>query len=684
MPYPLDIFDCEFSAYDTGRGAWPASTPQLTTGSGDHQPGDMRVCIYIVGYGLYTPYNEDYPPPTPSWTLTAPAGWSKVADQAFHRGTWEFNWGGGEIDRDDYYTRRAVFYRPLGSSPVAPANPTHNWSAGVYFTGAWSVGMTVRNPYYSQSWPVNMTGWDVNFESPASTNAAAGGVTRPGDGVLVCIWGTHVVTGDPDPWPPPAGMTPLGYDRDVRTADNFTMQMMAARQALTGSGATGTRTATIPTSRTWTAHTLYFTVNPDVTATIGAAAETDAAATTTPTLLNSVSFEIGSALAEVDAAARVFTPLTGRRTSEPLTIPEGEVLSSAITWRETAPPGTSVLVETSVDGGLTWQTATRNEAVPRLAAGSTEVRTVLTRVTLEKANTTDPTPRVQELRVEVSVDQSYSEMCPLGVFVINDVSVVDGPSGVTVEIAGADLSRRVARNKWEGTYLIPSGTNYGTAIMGIIADRMPDAEFNFASTTRTMPRRVLGQQGNTDPWADARKLAAEIGFDLFFDARGICTFREEPDPEIQPPVWEFEDIAFPTVTQLTRQVLDEDTYNQVIVEGEGSGVTTPVRAIAQDTDPASPTYILGPYGINSITIRSPGITTLGQAQDAANAALLRSKGATEKVSITAVPQPALEPGDVVTVTRGLSRVDGQFLIDAITIPLGPRDAMSITSRRQRL
>lgn len=659
MPYPLDVFSPE----NTAQSILGVDEVTLTIGD-DWQPGDMRVAVV----GVYWVSSGDR-----TYTFNSLPDWSKRFDQLYTEtdGTSEFEY------------RTGVFTRVLTGSP-SDSTLTFAYTTST-FNRIWAYVhlFTVRNPYPGQNWGVSVAR-SADWMNPGVANLPAPSLaTGSIGGTLVTSYVASRGSGQPLDVPStPPGMTAFASKNS--SGSNFDAAMLLARQSFAGGTNTGIKTATAAANAWYTATSIFLHTAPDVTATLGMATETDTALTVGYTHLNTTTLEIGTATPEIDSAAPINTPLLGRRVSQPLAIPEGRVVSSVVQWKQTAPLGTTVTVETSIDGGLTWQEATNRRPVPHLLLGSTDVRVVLTRVTLERPSLDQPSPRMSELQVDVSVDQSYEELAPLGVFTINDVSINDSAGGLTVEIAGADLSRKIARNKWAGTYVINAGTNYATAIRRLIEDRLPEAQFNFISTTRTTPRLVLGQQSQDDPWADARNLAADIGCELYFDARGLCTLREEPDPASDPAVWEFEDISFPTVTALTRQVVDENTYNQVIAQGEGSGNTTPVRAIAQDLDPASPTYIKGPYGVNSITITSPAITTVEQAQDAANAQLLKSKGATERVSITAVPNPALEPGDVVTVSRGLSKIDGQFLIDAVSMPLAPSGTMSITSRRQRL
>jgi hypothetical protein len=377
-------------------------------------------------------------------------------------------------------------------------------------------------------------------------------------------------------------------------------------------------------------------------------------------------------------------PTVGIRTSIPKALPKTPIAASIVLWDAATPGHSTVMVETSVDNGATWWQAVNGAPIPRLLPGTAIAKSVMSRVTLTRENPDDDTPRLHRLVVRVLTDDTRKELVPCGRFIINECTIHDSPSGgVEVEIAGADLARKISRNAWDKTYVIYEGTNYVDAIRAVVTNRMPGVQTNFVTTNVTTPRIFFGEQETNDPWADAQKMAKLIGCNLFFDAMGICTLRYEPDPELSKSRWEFEDSAQPTMTDLVRRISDENTYNMVIVTGEGTYNDVPVRAVARDLDPQSPTYILGPYGVRPLRITSSLVWSYPQAQAAADAMLLKVKGATEAVELDAICNAAIEPSDVVTVTRGKSKLAGRFVVDQMRIPFGATELMHAVGRRQR-
>lgn len=392
---------------------------------------------------------------------------------------------------------------------------------------------------------------------------------------------------------------------------------------------------------------------------------------------------VGGTLTPSGSVIPVRLPVRGTWVSAPIPLPTAPLAGTLLAWTATIPAGATLTVETSVDNGASWQTATNQDPIPNLSIGITVLGSVMVRVTMTRTNWTVATPSLTALNVRLSSDQGVSEYCPLGVFLLDDVAVTDTASGAYVEIAGADLSRKVDRNAWDTTYTVQPGTNYSDAIAAMLQDRMPDIVLNFASTEQVTPQLQFGQSSSNSPWQDVQQMAQSIGYEVYFDARGVCVLRAVPDPDVVESQWEFEDTGHPVITSLVRRISDSNTYSKVIATGEGTGNDVPVQAIAIDDDPASPTYYLGAYGTVTYRFSSPLILTTDQAQAAADAMLRSVKGATEAVEIDVVPMPAVEPGDVVTVTRGRSRVEGRFLIDQVTTPLDPADTMHLTARRQR-
>lgn len=435
-------------------------------------------------------------------------------------------------------------------------------------------------------------------------------------------------------------------------------------------------------------------------------AETDTASTITPSVSTAVTYTL-AATGETDVATQAFSGLFGFWVSDPLTLSGAPVTGSVVRWQATVPAGATLTVETSINGGASWDLATNNSQVARLREGDTSTLAVLARVTLTRTLLAGTSPKVSSFELAVSADTSVDELVPVGHGMIDKVTVIAGSEtsgstsgaplssgvigrgggatggGTAITVHATDLSRAVSRNIWQQPLTIPSGLNYGAAVQLMVADRLPSqTDFSIATTTRLTPLLVYGLAQGTDPWQDIQELASAIGFEAFFDAKGVFVFRPVPDPRYGVPVWRFDDTANPTIVEARRMLSDEQTFNDVVVIGQSTSSANPVSAEAYDDDPSSPTYILGPYGRVSQRLTFSLITTQDQAQDAANATLYNSLGAAETVTLIVVPMPALEPGDVIDVEVPETATSGTYYINSMTTSLSPAEPQQLVCFRQ--
>jgi hypothetical protein len=318
-------------------------------------------------------------------------------------------------------------------------------------------------------------------------------------------------------------------------------------------------------------------------------------------------------------------------------------------------------------------------------------------------------PSVSYFELDVSVDASVDELVPIGVGMIDDVtthatagtsgsgsttnvststSVVSQGGGqfgggVAIKVHANDLSYAIKRNVWQQPFTVPSGLLYTDAIKAMVEDRLPSqTAFNLSTTTATTPLLVYGASQGGDPWQDIMELAAAIGFEVFFDATGVCVVRPIPDPGIGDPVWAFDENLVPLVAEAEFDLSSEQTFNDIVVVGQSTSSANPFSGEAFDNDPNSPTYILGPYGRVTQRVNSSLITSQYQAQAMAYSALYASLGAANTVTLTTVPMPALEPGDIILIVCSDVKANGTYMINHLEMPLSPADPAIYTCFRQ--
>jgi hypothetical protein len=283
--------------------------------------------------------------------------------------------------------------------------------------------------------------------------------------------------------------------------------------------------------------------------------------------------------------------------------------------------------------------------------------------------------------------EPFTEEVPLGVFVMTEVNLEDSGQGAVMNIVGVDRSIRVQKALWIDPYQISASANLGTAISLVLSDRWSDVETDFQDTTRTVPGTVLGLQSGgsgKDPWADVLKLAQAGGFELFFDNEGVAVLTSVPDPSNQTPVEVYVEGDEAMLLGVNRRLSTDQTFNGVVVTGEGTNVRPPVRAVAFDEDPASPTYRYGAFGERPTFISSPVVSTASEASLVAVSELAKLKGAEENVDWSQITDPSLDAGDVIQVENTGTRLARVMVLDKVSVPLTVGGAMQATARTVRV
>ena len=294
------------------------------------------------------------------------------------------------------------------------------------------------------------------------------------------------------------------------------------------------------------------------------------------------------------------------------------------------------------------------------------------------------TPYGNEIRLHrgVTFADGTTEVVPLITARIARVEVSDTNAGVVISLTGYDRSRSVSRAKFTEPYQVAEATNYATAIEDLIADRVPNTEFQFGATNYTTPALVFLE--GDDPWAKAVEMANACGMDVYFDSLGVCRLRPEPDPsEASHTDWSYSEGSEATMLGMLKVHDDERMYNGVIVTGESTSLDAPVRGEAWDDNPASPTYRSGQYGSVPEFVRSAYVTTEAQATEAAEAQLRSRLGLSERVSFPALVNPAHDVGDLITVTRDDILVAATYVLDSVTLPLEAEGTMQAICRERR-
>lgn len=311
-----------------------------------------------------------------------------------------------------------------------------------------------------------------------------------------------------------------------------------------------------------------------------------------------------------------------------------------------------------------------NVTIDDVAIRTTATITVQDDGTLVPGDVHDPlAPLGNEIRLWRGIDyqDGSEELVPLGTFGLSDVKITDSGNGLNFQIDTYDRARRVSRGGLAGDLTITNGTPCEVAIQQLVLLGWSGAPFSFPSTGFTVPTTQIQQQA--DPWAEARKIAAAAGYDLFFDQMGICTMRQLPVTNPLVAVDYYEEGSDCKFMYVNKRLQDTSTYSAVVVSSESSSNAAPIRVEVLDTDPSSPTYVYGKYGYVPYFFTSSLITSYTQAVQVAQTLLKQKTGLMETLQLQTIVNPAHELRDVISVIRAKTKINALYTTDKLTIPM---------------
>lgn len=273
----------------------------------------------------------------------------------------------------------------------------------------------------------------------------------------------------------------------------------------------------------------------------------------------------------------------------------------------------------------------------------------------------------------VSYGDGSQELVPLGVFRLDSV---DGdPDEGPVTLSGSSLESIVAADKFTQPYRA-AGTAVG-AVTTLVQRTLPDATVVSLLPDQPIGARTWDVEG--DPWEACVEIAASLGAEVYADADGVFTIATLPDLLLVEPAWTVAAGEGGVLISASRGMSVDGVYNGVLARGESSeGDTPPVQALVVDTDETSPTWWDGPFGHRPMFYSSSTLTSVTSCTAAANLKLAAAKAPNATGDLSALPNPALEPGDVLRVLYG-DGVKELHQVASFTVPLEAGGDFAITT-----
>ncbi|HEY6116829.1 MAG TPA: DUF5047 domain-containing protein [Candidatus Dormibacteraeota bacterium] len=252
------------------------------------------------------------------------------------------------------------------------------------------------------------------------------------------------------------------------------------------------------------------------------------------------------------------------------------------------------------------------------------------------------------LRISRGVDygDGTQELVPLGLFRLDSVEgdVNDGP----VTLQGKDLAAVVQDDKFTAPFSVTGAVI--AAITSLVQRSIPDAQVISTAADAAIGRRTFAIEA--DAWAGCQEIAAAAGAEVYPNADGVFVIATLPDLLTTTPAWEIAAAEGGVYVRANRGMTSDRVYNGVLARGENSSDNVaPVSSLVVDTDTASPTYWSGPYGHRPFFYSSPTLTTVAACTNAAALLLAKMRAPNASGDISSLPNPALEPGDVLRIVH---------------------------------
>lgn len=254
------------------------------------------------------------------------------------------------------------------------------------------------------------------------------------------------------------------------------------------------------------------------------------------------------------------------------------------------------------------------------------------------------------------------ELVPLGVFRLETPKREGLASELAIE--GADYSSVLAAARFVAPWNVARDTPIVDAIAAMVRDVLPWVDVIDLTGSDAVS---YGQAFERDRWDAIETLAAGIGAEAAFDADGSLVIRPTPVVDESAVVWE----------------VDSETETAVLLDAglalSASGVYNAVVATSSDTDrpPVTATVYqsTGPLRYRDGFKRprfysSPLLRSVDDCVRAARSILVRSLTASQQITPTVAPNPALDIGDTIAIALP-GREPVYRVLSKAEVPLGP-------------
>lgn len=283
------------------------------------------------------------------------------------------------------------------------------------------------------------------------------------------------------------------------------------------------------------------------------------------------------------------------------------------------------------------------------------------------------------LRSGIRFPDGSEELVECGTYYPQELEVdADQNLGPMIVTQAFDQSFRAQHNLTSPVSISP-GMALHEATTLIVTKSRPHAEFRLGRSPFVTPMLLIRE--DTDPWSEALKFNMAAGFDLYVERDDVFVSTARViDVTTAAPVWHYDTTRASSDAKNLRRVDRHDNYPNIVVVIGDHPSTPGVVGMARDENPGSATY--WEKEPTTLTVHTDRVTTIPQATEMARYILSKKLGPQDEVTFDAVPNPALDVGDVIMVTDVKSGLDHTKLVVAeIDRSLPPTRFMAVTARR---
>lgn len=263
------------------------------------------------------------------------------------------------------------------------------------------------------------------------------------------------------------------------------------------------------------------------------------------------------------------------------------------------------------------------------------------------------------------------ERVPLGHFRVESV-VWDELAG-TATLTLADRFAQVQDEPFAAPWS-PNGMHPSDAIAQIVRDVFGTQIAYHVLTNPATEPIMAGTTYDQDRTAAISDLAQSIGAEVIFDAHGDLVVRPHYNPT--DPVWTIDAGERGVLTKGEIALDRSSVRNGVSVRGQPDADQPPIYGLATYDDPSSPIRWGGPFGRVVMIAESTAVTTQAQADATARSLLNLRLALSRTLTLEAVPNPALEPEDVVAIVFPDGHAEQQA-VKEVHVGLAPDAALGL-------